>query len=71
MVAFKQIVLFVIFVCTVALVTVPTQSASLYDGGESAYDDGEMVEIPYRIVKKWTDFKKRAHPRRVLLPRFE
>ncbi|VDD82970.1 unnamed protein product [Mesocestoides corti] len=41
------------------------------DGGESAYDDGEMVEIPYRIVKKWTDFKKRAHPRRVLLPRFE
>ncbi len=43
----------------------------LKDGFDSGLDEAETIDIPVKLIKKWTDFKKRAHARRLLLSRFD
>ncbi|CUT99552.1 conserved hypothetical protein [Echinococcus multilocularis] len=67
----KPSLLFMAFVCAIAFVAMPARSASAYEGTEQIFENDEMLEIPYRLMKKWTDFKKRSIPRRALIPHFE
>ncbi|KAL5961174.1 hypothetical protein TSMEX_011078 [Taenia solium] len=68
---FRPTLLFMAFVCAIAFVAIPAESAIIYDGTEPIFENDEMMEIPYKFIKRWTDLKKRSIPRRALLPHFE